>query len=75
MFSRKAGEDEKSYICQFPEKLTLELKPERNMINIKVKKTSFFSFNKSKHILFDSSEDYKDFLKVFELAKDESESK
>lgn len=75
VFSQKEGEDEKSYISHFPDKLSLELKPERNMVNIKVKKSSFFSLNKSKHVLFDSSEEYNDFLKVFELAKDESTSK
>ena len=66
------GKEDEIYISHFPDRLQLELKPEKNMINVKVKKTSFFSLNKSKHNLFDSSDDYNDFVKLFEITKDET---
>lgn len=75
VFSKEGNEEEKIYICHFPDKLSLELKPAQNMVNIKVKKSSFFSFAKSKNVLFDTSDDYNLFLKVFEEAKDESTSR
>ena len=66
------GKEDEIYISHFPDRLSLELKPEKNMVNLKVKKSSFFSLNKSKHVLFDSADDYNDFVKLFEVAKDET---
>lgn len=45
------------------------------MINLKVKKSSFFSLNKSKHVLFDNQDDYRDFLTLFEASREESSAK
>ena len=44
------------------------------MVNIKVKKTSLFSFNKSKHVLFDTNDEYHEFIKLFEISRDEASS-
>lgn len=69
VYGKKDQELEKIKIEVYPESCILKANPEKDKLNLKEKKSGFFSRAKQKDLYFLNSVDLKDFLANFEEIK------